>query len=83
MNVQDNIAVDGSPLVMDAPVAVPKANPMTSLQVHPKESKKVLDTVKDSCMTHAEFPLQQAFMAPTTSVYTNHFVVKVDSTKPL
>lgn len=83
MNIQGRVAVDGSPLTMDASVAVPKANPMTSLQVHPKEPKKVLDTVQGSGMTHAEFPLREAITNPNTTVYTNHFVVKVDDTKPL
>lgn len=83
MSVRDRFAVDGSPLKMDDKVAPPRPNPMASLQVHPKESKKVLDTVQASSMMDAEFPLREAFTNPNTTVYTNHFIIKIDDTKPL
>lgn len=83
MSMRDRIAVDGSPLKLGDKVAPPRPNPMSSNQLDPTKSKKVLDDVQASDMTHAEFPLRAALTKPNTAVYTNHFVVKVDDTKSL
>lgn len=83
MHIQDRVAVDGSPLTMGALVAMPQPNPMPTNQVEHKESKKVKDGVQAAGMLQAEFPLRKALAEPNTTVYTNHFVVKVDDSKPL
>jgi eukaryotic translation initiation factor 2C len=82
LNPARALAVDGTPLYMDPPVAVPESNPMVNNEFDSALSQKVLKDV-NSASLHAEFPLRMSLSQTNTHVDTNHFVVKLDPAVPL
>jgi hypothetical protein len=82
MSLKGKLAVDGSPLVMDQPVSIPSPNPMPGNKVDPKAFQDIQKGLKASGL-QAEFPLRQGLANPTTTVYTNHFTIKLDPEIPL
>ncbi|EAT81940.2 hypothetical protein SNOG_10546 [Parastagonospora nodorum SN15] len=82
MSLTGKLAVDGSPLVMDSPVHIPRPNPMPGNKVDPKAFQDIQKGLKASGL-QAEFPLRQGLANPTTTVYTNHFAIKLDPVTPL
>lgn len=82
MSLKGKLAVDGSPLVMDQPVPIPRPNPMPGNKVDPKAFQDIQKGLKASGLK-AEFPPRQGLANPTTTVYTNHFAIKLDPETPL
>jgi eukaryotic translation initiation factor 2C len=82
MSIKDKLAVDGTPLQMDKPVPLPFPNPMPSNKVETEVFAKILEGL-EGLDWQAEFPLRQALATPTTSVYTNNFVITLNQDTPL
>jgi hypothetical protein len=82
LHASKNVAVDGSPLQMDNPVAEPRPNPMPSNIIDAEVSLKIPGGRQVSKL-QSEFPLRGAFNVPNTMVYTNSFAMKFDPTMPL
>jgi eukaryotic translation initiation factor 2C len=82
LNSSQTRAVDGSPLQMDYPIAEPRSNPTPSNTVDTKFFQKILKGRQLSEL-QAPFPLRSAFSTPNTTVYTNSFAMKLDTTMPL
>ncbi|KAF1918354.1 ribonuclease H-like domain-containing protein [Ampelomyces quisqualis] len=82
LNPAETLAVDGSPLQMDRPLAPPRPDPRPSNKV----DSSVFQTIRESLQgsnSEAEFPLRIALAPSNTSVYTNHFAIKLDPKTPL
>jgi eukaryotic translation initiation factor 2C len=69
------MAVDGVPLRMDAKVSMPKPQP--------QQSQKYVDDVLARGLQDVEFPLRHAVAETNTTVFTNHFAIKMDPEVPL
>jgi hypothetical protein len=82
LSLKGKAAVDGTPLQMDPPVAKPSSNPMPSNKMDAKAFQDVVKDLKASGI-QTEFPLREGFATPSTSVYTNHFAIKLDANTPL
>jgi hypothetical protein len=82
LSLKDKVAVDGSSLQMDPPIAIPRPNLMPSNKVDAKAFQELLKNLKNSGI-QAEYPLRKVFATSGTSVYTNHFAIKLDSNTPL
>jgi eukaryotic translation initiation factor 2C len=76
------LAVDGSPLQMDHPVAESRPNPMPSNMVDAEAFHGILEG-RQVTENQSEFPLRAALSIPNTTVYTNHFAMKLDPKTPL
>jgi eukaryotic translation initiation factor 2C len=74
--------IDGHPLEMDPPVKAPMPNPQPGNRIDPALSKQVLKDAGDNAST-AEFPLRKTLHATNTTVFTNHFAIKLDPKVPL
>lgn len=81
-SLTQRLAVDGSPLNMANPVPAPARRPVPGNTVDPKIFSKVLEEIRAHGSV-AEFPLRKTFHTTSTSVYTNHFAIKVDPKSPL
>lgn len=67
---------------MATQVPPPARNPVPGDLVDPKIFKKILENIR-SHGTDAPFPLRKMLHATNTSVYTNHFAIKVNPQLPL
>jgi eukaryotic translation initiation factor 2C len=82
LTIADKLAVDGSPLQMDDSVPMPSADqPLPGAVVDMNAVAKSLK--KRPEYKEAEFPLRKSLATPNTTVYTNHFAMKIDASKPL
>jgi eukaryotic translation initiation factor 2C len=77
MSIKDKVAVDSSALQMGRPVDIPDSNPMEGNKVDPKAFQDIVKDLKASGL-QSKFPLRQGFANPTTTVFTNHFAIKLD-----
>jgi eukaryotic translation initiation factor 2C len=82
MSIKDKVAVDGTSLQMGKAVPPPRPDPMPSNEVDAEVFKDILEGL-EALDAQAEFPLRQTFAKPDTSVYTNHFAIKLDQNMPL
>jgi eukaryotic translation initiation factor 2C len=77
MSIRDRVAVDGSALQMDQRVSPPESDPMPGNKVDPKVGQNILKAIAPLA-SDAEFPLRKTLATPNTTVFTNHFEIKLD-----
>tara|TARA_R110002003_G_scaffold138_10_gene12725 strand:+ start:7131 stop:7817 length:687 start_codon:yes stop_codon:yes gene_type:complete len=77
MSIRDRVAVDGSALQMDQQVSAPKSDPMPGNKVDPNVGQNILKAIAPLA-SDAEFPLRKTLATPNTTVFTNHFEIKLD-----
>lgn len=65
-------------LTMADKVNEPKPEPMATNRIDRKDSKEMANLLHTHGVNIPSFPFRQATATPSTTVYTNHFQMKID-----